>query len=278
GVDKEALYWESIKDSNNSAFYQAYLDQFPSGVFAGLARAKLAAIPTSRTASLPSPPPPATPTAPVVVKPVVAPRALDPASVPYLSESQKASLGGYLAAASPKALVIGSAGHFAWVSKGNTDSTREDVQRRALERCQFSNRTPCVLYSVDGLLVGANGAVPPPTPVTLRMSGVFVAADVPFVSQTARDTKMLEYAGASPHKALAIHISGAWTYVSKRNTVEEAKTDALERCAKLRNQGCLIYAADDEVVLNGRETSNDGVGAKAGRGKGIGVRVIEEDQ
>ena len=37
-ADKEALYWESIKDSNNPSFYRAYLAQFPSGVFAGWPR------------------------------------------------------------------------------------------------------------------------------------------------------------------------------------------------------------------------------------------------
>ena len=37
GTDKEALFWQSIKDSDDLASYQAYLDQYPSGVFAGLA-------------------------------------------------------------------------------------------------------------------------------------------------------------------------------------------------------------------------------------------------
>ncbi|WP_162917675.1 caspase family protein [Dongia deserti] len=37
----ELLFWESIKDSNNPATFDAYLKQFPNGVFAGLAQAKL---------------------------------------------------------------------------------------------------------------------------------------------------------------------------------------------------------------------------------------------
>ena len=37
----ELLFWDSIKDSNNPATFDAYLKQFPSGVFAGLAQAKL---------------------------------------------------------------------------------------------------------------------------------------------------------------------------------------------------------------------------------------------
>jgi hypothetical protein len=37
----ELLFWESIKDSNNPAVFDAYLKQFPNGVFAALAQAKL---------------------------------------------------------------------------------------------------------------------------------------------------------------------------------------------------------------------------------------------
>jgi uncharacterized protein YgiM (DUF1202 family) len=38
----ELLFWDSIKHSDNPATFEAYLTQFPNGVFAGLARAKIA--------------------------------------------------------------------------------------------------------------------------------------------------------------------------------------------------------------------------------------------
>jgi uncharacterized caspase-like protein len=37
----ELLFWDSIKDSDNPATFEAYLKQFPNGVFAGLAQAKV---------------------------------------------------------------------------------------------------------------------------------------------------------------------------------------------------------------------------------------------
>lgn len=37
----ELLFWESIKDSNNPALFEAYVKQFPNGVFIPLAQAKL---------------------------------------------------------------------------------------------------------------------------------------------------------------------------------------------------------------------------------------------
>ncbi len=39
-ADDRAL-WESVKDSNNAAELQAYLDQFPNGIFSGVARARI---------------------------------------------------------------------------------------------------------------------------------------------------------------------------------------------------------------------------------------------
>jgi formylglycine-generating enzyme required for sulfatase activity len=40
-VDRDALFWSSIKDSTDAADYQAYLDQYPDGGFAALARNRL---------------------------------------------------------------------------------------------------------------------------------------------------------------------------------------------------------------------------------------------
>jgi uncharacterized caspase-like protein/peptidoglycan hydrolase-like protein with peptidoglycan-binding domain len=43
-VDREALYWSSVKDSSDPAIIQSYLDRYPDGEFAILARAKLASL------------------------------------------------------------------------------------------------------------------------------------------------------------------------------------------------------------------------------------------
>ena len=40
-ADKEVVFWQSIQSSNSPAQFQAYLDQFPNGTFAPLARARL---------------------------------------------------------------------------------------------------------------------------------------------------------------------------------------------------------------------------------------------
>ncbi len=51
-VDREALFWQSVKDSDDPAMLNAYLAQFPSGTFAPLARAKLAAAEKNQQAAV----------------------------------------------------------------------------------------------------------------------------------------------------------------------------------------------------------------------------------
>jgi hypothetical protein len=43
-TDRDALHWESVKDSSEPQLLQTYLDQYPEGAFASLAKAKLAAL------------------------------------------------------------------------------------------------------------------------------------------------------------------------------------------------------------------------------------------
>ncbi len=57
GPSDDALYWQSIKDSDDPALYALYLEQFPDGTFADLARYKLDNLrPTADEKAAPSPP------------------------------------------------------------------------------------------------------------------------------------------------------------------------------------------------------------------------------
>ena len=49
-IDKEALFWESIKDSKDSADFEAYLATYPDGTFAQLARNKINAAKSEQAA------------------------------------------------------------------------------------------------------------------------------------------------------------------------------------------------------------------------------------
>jgi hypothetical protein len=51
----EISFWESVRDSRNPAEIRAYLQQFPNGVFAPLAKARLAALESKPAAASPVP-------------------------------------------------------------------------------------------------------------------------------------------------------------------------------------------------------------------------------
>jgi uncharacterized caspase-like protein len=50
GVDKEVVFWNSIKDSSSPGQFEAYLAQFPNGTFAPLARVRLEELKAAKTA------------------------------------------------------------------------------------------------------------------------------------------------------------------------------------------------------------------------------------
>jgi hypothetical protein len=54
-ADRELAFWAAVKDSRDPADFQAYLDQYPSGTFAALARNRLAAL-QQQAAVAPTPP------------------------------------------------------------------------------------------------------------------------------------------------------------------------------------------------------------------------------
>ena len=56
-VDKEVVFWDSIKDSNSPAQFEAYLDQFPNGTFAPLAHVRLDELKTQAAQAAPAVPP-----------------------------------------------------------------------------------------------------------------------------------------------------------------------------------------------------------------------------
>ncbi len=56
GREVELAFWNSVKDSDNAASFRSYLQQFPNGAFAGLARLKIEEL--ERPAPAPQPPAP----------------------------------------------------------------------------------------------------------------------------------------------------------------------------------------------------------------------------
>jgi uncharacterized protein YgiM (DUF1202 family) len=96
----ELLFWDSIKTSDNPATFDAYLTQFPNGVFAGLARAKIAELEQSSPADTQSAARQIQPAAPEPeAEPAPAPQAEAPLAVEALSGVYVAAKSANLRAA-----------------------------------------------------------------------------------------------------------------------------------------------------------------------------------
>jgi formylglycine-generating enzyme required for sulfatase activity/TPR repeat protein len=60
-IDKETVFWNSIKDSDDTKNFQAYLNQYPSGSFVSLARIKLKKLLAAKQVAVVTPPKPKVP-------------------------------------------------------------------------------------------------------------------------------------------------------------------------------------------------------------------------
>ena len=76
-IDKEAMFWQSIQGSEDADDYQAYLEQFPNGTFASLARVKVRKLQSTKSA---------------IVAPVVEPQPAKSPTGVAASETQIAAL------------------------------------------------------------------------------------------------------------------------------------------------------------------------------------------
>jgi hypothetical protein len=250
-ADKEMLFWDSIKGSSNRGLFEAYLKQFPQGTFAPIAEARVAelggAAPSERAqlsvASLAAPPvptqAPATPPA----------RPFDVSAIPYLSPKSRETLTMYAELPSPKALAISTKGNYAYFSNKSNSRTEDDVKRSALQYCQYRAEEPCTLYAVgDAVVMDAKRFTP--MPVEILGSGRFDPARVPFVSDHTRKVGMVNYQRNPGHKALAVTLAGRWATVWDRDSEQEAKDAALERCEQSGgNHDCMLYAVGDKIVF-----------------------------
>ena len=167
--DHDRAFWDSVKDSRSADELKAYLDQFPNGMFATLARARLkslaAAKPATQVAAIPPSVQPApgqpAPAQPAPVQPTGArsdaQARLAVATLPFLNDGGKARIEREFAgsAKSQKVLAMTEAGGWG-MAQGR--ATIDDARAGALAECQKKNsRHPCFVAAVnDDAVLQAN--------------------------------------------------------------------------------------------------------------------------
>jgi PQQ-dependent catabolism-associated CXXCW motif protein len=160
----DRAFWDSVKDSRSADELQAYLEQFPEGMFASLARARLksltaAAKPATQVAAVqpsarPAPAQPAAPARPPTPAPPAAARSdaqvkLSVASLPFLNDGGKSRIEREFTAGAKAQKVLAMTEAGGWGMAQGRPSV-DDARAGALAECQKRNsRHPCFVAAVN---------------------------------------------------------------------------------------------------------------------------------
>lgn len=85
-------------------------------------------------------------------------------------------------------------------------------------------------------------------PITDVFADEFI--DMPHVNKKAKDSFQFDYSYANNYRAFAIAPGGGWSWSSEKNNSDDAKTSALESCAKYSKQKCVLFALNNNIVFD----------------------------
>ncbi|BDG72066.1 caspase family protein [Roseomonas fluvialis] len=261
----EILFWESVRAGNTAADYRAYLERFPAGTFAPLARARLSAMEAPPAAVAAAAPVPA-PAAPAVAQPAAAAVRLTAVElarrVPNVSPAHARSTAeGYLAAPGPhRALAVNPDRQTSFRVQGFSSS--EDAEQVMLERCQLTFGTPCILVAVNDTVVPPGLADRRRDMPRIQHAGAYDPALVPGIAarRRAEMAEVMGYAAQPGAKAMALHPQGRVAVATSARSPEDAAQRALAACRTMAQRerlpgNCTLYALGDQVVLPQRMAS-----------------------
>ncbi|MFM2043521.1 MAG: hypothetical protein RLY86_2097 [Pseudomonadota bacterium] len=154
--------------------------------------------------------------------------AQDNAAIANLTQHGRQAHAVYSQIAEPKAFAVAPDGAFAFYGgKGSIDEVMEEAVNRC--RAVTTAETGCEVVSMNDEPFVAAG---PGVAESLRSLPTGAAAGL-------RETVTADYRAAATPKALALGPDGAWGWMSGAETVEQARTEALQRCAEW-GEGCTV--------------------------------------
>jgi Caspase domain len=172
-TDLDALFWDTIKASNNPADFKAYLEKFPDGVFAGLAK--------NRLSLLDQPKPESATRRPASLRDLLLERFTALAVRPEQREPRAVD---YEAEKTHRAIAVAPTSKRTW-RLGNRSSA-VSAAAADLEGCQLYYREPCILAAVDNEITASDKASPSDMFRT-RHSGLFDPDQIPAIDDSARN-------------------------------------------------------------------------------------------
>jgi hypothetical protein len=244
-IDVDALFWDTIKASNNPADFKAYLERFPDGIFAGLAKNRLSPLDQAKPESATR--------RPASLRDLLLERFTAFAVRPDQSETHAKD---YESEKLHRAIAVTSSKR-TW--RVGSRSSAESAAAADLEGCQLYYREPCILAAVDNEIITGDKASPSDMFRT-RHSGLFDPDQIPAIDNLARKrTDIASYRSQKPPKAAALHPWGRLFIAVGTGNQREAEELALRQCnndptRKGRDGPCFLYAVGDLVILPQRAT------------------------
>jgi hypothetical protein len=240
-VDLDALFWESVKNSKNPKDFSAYLLKFPQGVFAEIARNRLAELNVA--------PPASAPANPKVLE------ALAALVAPATQKGREDTAAAYQSGGPHKSLAVNlSNGGATWVTGLESERTAEES---VLERCEVNHGGPCVLVAIDEDIKYASGDQITPRPMPrVHYAGSFNPERIPYLpADVRRRPDVVGYVAAPNFKAAAYHSIGRIFIVTSAPSQHAAEEQVLTACnndpSRQNKSGpCYLYAAGTDVVLS----------------------------
>ena len=187
---------------------------------------------------------------------------LDVSRLPFYDKTNdgtKADIKSYAAHKGAKALAMNPAGRSYW---WGLDAKQAEISRRALEDCELSYKSPCVLAAVGDVIQKWDAAA---TSVSAfaTLASELDPAKVPFLSEAGRNglAVSLEKARNSSAKfmALALHPRNGWYLRADPEFASQADADnaALAACVNVmppdkwwRRGSCLLFAQGTKIIVD----------------------------
>lgn len=190
-----------------------------------------------------------------IAQPVEA-ASLDPEKVPFVAqtEANTRAVENHIKAKTHKAIAIGKESGFLYSVVGGPSVA--EVSRRALQNCEWSNRAPCFLYAVDGVINPTiNGRYEAQPSIRYDLTA-FDPNEIPFVSDASQKAIAQGMAAASEGRVFAAAVYRTFYAWARRDTAEAARTDALRICREKAKADCVLYWLDTKMVMDDNRTQN----------------------
>jgi len=161
----------------------------------------------------------------------------------------------YRSAKPSKALVVEpDSGHWTY---WDMDTSIDIAERQALGHCQVNANKPCILIAKgDELMTTDPTAAPRRDMGEVHASGAFSVDKLPFLPGVSQDVVSKYYLLSQP-KAMAVKLVPPRYISASGSTLHDAEQKALSDCNSISGQRCMLYAANDMIVLPQRKTEAD---------------------